>query len=103
MIVVLDEIALCETHAEGLPRIDVDAVYRDRRNGVVFRSASQHALYPALTGGKVIQRVGRKGVRPTRLAGHLPRIVQRGKLWHCRRGPGQQKSAEDAGVDSVIS
>ena len=102
VIVVLNEISLREAYAIRLPRIRVDAAHRNGWNGIVFGSAPQHTLHPALTSGKFVQRSGRKGVRPRGLARDLPGIVQRGELRHGGGGAGQQKSPEKADVDPII-
>src|SRR5258708_23155157 len=102
MVVVLNKISLLEAHAEGLPGIHVDAVYRYRGNGVILRPTTQNALYPALTGGKVIQCGRGKSVCPTGLPGHLPGVIQCRKLWHGRVSARPKKSKGNAGVDLII-
>src|SRR5437899_2161620 len=46
VVVVLNEIPLCETHTKRLSSFGVDTLDRDRRNRVVLRSAAQYTLDP---------------------------------------------------------
>jgi len=102
VVVMLNEVALRESHTVSHSSIRVDSVHRDRGHSVVLGAAAQNAFNSADPGGELVQGCPRKRVRPRSLSRYLPGIVERGELRHGRCRACEEKGAEQADVDTIL-